>query len=132
MGFNATIVVLVDQLDSIERDPDFGRKLSDAVRQKLMQPNSDPYVTGQTQVIEVHHADQMWAVAVGGNTGQVLGWGGGYRQTPDEIIKWLNQDRLRRQREATGGTMITAADQASASSPEPFSPEPSSSEQGGR
>jgi hypothetical protein len=104
MGFNATVVVLVDQLITIERTPDFGKQLADAVRQRLNDPNDRygraPYVAGQTQVIEAHHADHMMVVAVGGNTGQVLGWGGGYRSDPDEMIKWLNDDRLRRKREA--------------------------------
>ena len=104
MGFNATVVVLVDQLESIRRDPHFGAKLADAVVHKLNDPNGrrgdGPYVTGQTQVIEAHHADGMVVVAVGGNTGQVIGYGGGYRSEPDDMIKWLNEDRLRRKREA--------------------------------
>lgn len=104
MGFNATVVVLVDRLGEIEKDPSFGERLAEAVRHKLNDPNNrhgrEPYVTGQTQVIEAHHADSMVVVAVGGNCGQVLGYGGGYRSDPDEMIKWLNDDRLRRKREA--------------------------------
>jgi len=104
MGFNATVVVLVDQLDRIENTPDFGKQLVAAIRAKLNDPNERyiraPYVAGQTQVIECHHADNMMVVAVGGNTGQIIGWGGGYSSTPDEMIKWLNDDRLRRKREA--------------------------------
>ena len=104
MGFNATVVVLVDQLDRIEKTLDFGKQLADAVRHKLNDPNDRyncaPYVAGQTQVIEAHHADNIIVVAVGGNTGQVIGWGGGYRSKPDEMIEWLNRDRLRRKREA--------------------------------
>jgi hypothetical protein len=104
MGFNATVVVLVDQLSAIKNAPNFDKQLADAVRQKLNDPNERygraPYVPGQTQVIEAHHADNMVVVAVGGNAGQVLGWGGGYRSDPDEMIKWLNDDRLRRKREA--------------------------------
>lgn len=104
MGYNATVVVLVDQLSAIENAPNFGKQLADAVRAKLNDPNGrygrEPYVAGQTQVIEVHHADQMVVVAVGGNTGQRLGWGGGYRSDPDQMIEWLNRDRLRRKREA--------------------------------
>ena len=103
MGFNATVVVLVDQLSAIEAAPNFGKQLADAVRAKLNDPTERhiraPYVAGQTQVIEAHHADSMMIVAVGGNTGQVLGFGGGYRSDPDEMIKWLNDDRLRRKRE---------------------------------
>ena len=54
MGFNATVVVLVDQLESIRRDASFGEKLAAAVIHKLNDPNGrrgdGPYVTGQTQV----------------------------------------------------------------------------------
>lgn len=104
MGYNATVVVLVDQLNAIESDPQFGKKLADAIRHKLRDPNnrhgSDPYVTGQTQVIEVHHADAQIAVAVGGNCGQVLGCAGGWTASPDEMIKNLNDDRIWRKRQA--------------------------------
>jgi hypothetical protein len=104
MGFNATVVVLVDQLDAIRRDARFGEQLAEAISHKLRDPNNrhggDPYVTGQTQVVETHHADSMVIVAVGGNTGQVLGYGGGWATKPDDMIKWLNADRLRRKREA--------------------------------
>jgi hypothetical protein len=101
MGYNATVVVLLDQLDRIERDPNFGKQLADAIRRKSMRPNEDhQYVVGQTQVIEVHHADYQVVVAVGGNCGQVLGHGGSYNAKPDDMIKWLNDDRLRRKREA--------------------------------
>lgn len=112
MGFNATVVVLVDQLTAIENAPNFGKQLADAVRQKLNDPNGRygraPYVAGQTQVIEAHHADGMMIVAVGGNTGQVLGYGGGYRSDPDEMIKWLNDDRLRRKREAKASSQLSS------------------------
>lgn len=103
MGFNATVVILVDQLSSIERDPEFGKKLAAAVRHRSSYGRREdhPYVTGQTQVIEVHHADHQMVVAVGGNTGQVLGFGGSYTSKPDDMIKWLNDDRLRRKREAS-------------------------------
>jgi hypothetical protein len=104
MGFNATVVILVDQLSAIEAAPNFGKQLADAVRHKLNDPTDRygraPYVAGQTTVVEAHHADGMMIIAVGGNCGKVLGYGGGYRSDPDEMIKWLNDDRLRRKREA--------------------------------
>lgn len=116
MGFNATVVVLVDQLTTIENAPNFGKQLADAVRQKLNDPNERygraPYVAGQTRVIEAHHADGMMIVAVGGNTGQVLGYGGGYRSDPDEMIKWLNDDRLRRKREAKATLALSSKEQS--------------------
>jgi hypothetical protein len=112
MGFNATVVVLLDQLDRIEKDPEFGKKLAQAIRYRSMVPRGPnekdhpgyrplgDEATGQTQVIEVHHADYQVVVAVGGNSGQVLGHGGSWRAEPDDMIKWLNDDRLRRRREA--------------------------------
>lgn len=106
MGFNATVVVLMDRLDEIERDPEFGKKLSAAIRYRASRQKEygkyDPLAeaTGQTQVIEVHHADGQMVVTVGGNTGRVLGYGGYYSADDDDIIKWLNDERLRRKREA--------------------------------
>jgi len=110
MGYNATVVVLLDRLDEIERDPDFGKKLAAAIRYRASFPTDDKTrpgyryagaeATGQTQVIEVHHAAWQMVVTVGGNTGRVLGYGGGYVANDDTIIKCLNDDRLRRKREA--------------------------------
>lgn len=103
MGFNATVVVLLDQLHVIERDPEFGKKLAQAIRYRASRPTDDreapgyrPFgaeATGQTQVIEVHHADKQMVVAVGGNTGRVLGYGGNYNYEDDEILKVLRQHR---------------------------------------
>lgn len=101
MGYNATIVVLLDQLDRIENDPNFGRQLAGAIRAKANRPRDDhQWVAGQTQVIEVHHADYQVVVAVGGNTGRVIGNPVWYSSTDDEIIKWLNSERLERSRAA--------------------------------
>lgn len=105
MGNNATVVVLLDQLHVIERDPEFGKKLAAAIRYRasmpaeIDQPGASGYkyagneATGQTQVIEVHHADNMMVVAIGGNTGQVLGVGGYYSDTPEGIVKALVKSR---------------------------------------
>lgn len=94
MGYNATVVVLLDRLDEIERDKDFGKKLCDAIRHRGAYGEKKGYdpaseATGQTQVIEVHHADHQMVIAVGGNCGQVLGYGGSYRCNKEEIVKNL-------------------------------------------
>lgn len=99
MGYNATVVVLLDRLSEIEADPEFGRKLADAVRYqasfagaKRGQPGWQRLgneTVGQTQVVEVHHADYSVVVVVGGNTGRVLGQGGGATCTDDEIMRRL-------------------------------------------
>lgn len=110
MGFNATVVVLLDRLSEIERDPEFGRKLADAIRYNSSFGNAksgDPgyrvfgsEATGQTQVIEVHHADYQSVVTVGGNTGRVLGWGGRYDATDDEIIREIERERRTKAKKA--------------------------------
>jgi hypothetical protein len=57
-----------------------------------------PYITGQTQIIGCHHADNMIAYVVGGNTGRILGHGGSYASDDDAIIEQLNRQRLDRQK----------------------------------
>jgi hypothetical protein len=106
MGYNATVVVLLDQLDAIERDPEFGKKLAAAIRYRGMVGPGDDRVhpghrfagaeaTGQTYVVEVHHADDMIAVAVGGNYGHVLDRCGDWRMAQDTeaMIKTLERRR---------------------------------------
>jgi hypothetical protein len=107
LGNNATVVVLLDRLDEIEKDPEFGKKLARAI---LWRANNgpgepryahypEPYVTGQTQVVEVHHADNQAIVAVGANYGRQIGWSWGWKRTDDEIIEELYKDLKRRRRE---------------------------------
>ena len=81
MGCNATVVVMMDGLQNIEQDPDFGKKLSQACRAAGSRPvdvSALGHVNAAT-VIETHHADHTVVVAVGGNYGTVLGHSGGYR-----------------------------------------------------
>ena len=104
MGFNATVVILNDRLSEIERDPEFGKKLARAIRCfDRSRPERMPYVTGQTQVIEVAHADTLQVVAIGGNTGRVIGYGC-YRDDNDALIKQLERERRRKATEAKLGT----------------------------
>lgn len=86
MGYNATVVVVVDALDQIEKDPEFGKKLAAAVRNiDLLQMhglNRADIAAGNhsnaASVVEKHHADQTALVSVGGNMGHVqhtsYGW----------------------------------------------------------
>jgi hypothetical protein len=78
MGFNTTVIVMNDALHDIERDPLFGKKLSDAISSASLR--DDPidvsamnHVNAAT-VIETHHNSANVVVAVGGNCGTVLGW----------------------------------------------------------
>jgi hypothetical protein len=107
MGSNATVVVLLDQLDQIGKDPEFGKKLVQAILWRanngpgkpLYDHYPEPYLPGQTQVVEVHHADNQVIVAVGANYGRVIGMHHGWTATGDQIIKDLYKDIMRRERE---------------------------------
>ncbi len=93
MGFNATVVVLADALQEIRTDPDFGKNLAAAI-QKVAN-NGKPITIGvgnhgnPVEVVEVHHADMMKAIVVGGNCGIDLGYVGGYRSSPEAMLKQL-------------------------------------------
>lgn len=79
MGFNTTVVVLNDALSEIRDDPEFGRRLADAVLKVQRGEPVDVSAHGKRSihcnaavVIESHHADQMVMVRVGGNYGEVV------------------------------------------------------------
>lgn len=80
MGYNTTVVILNDALHFIEDDPDFGKRLADAV--KRVTKGKPVYVSAHAKsggihcnaatVIETHHADYDVTVRVGGNRGEVV------------------------------------------------------------
>lgn len=72
MGWNTTVVIYNDHLSWIEEDPDFGRKLSEAIRQLNNPYSIKPISFGSGIVIETHHADHTVTVKVGQNTGEVV------------------------------------------------------------
>lgn len=80
MGFNTTVVVLNDALGEIRNDPEFGRRLADAIahvqRGKPVDVPAHSIKGGihcnAAVVIETHHADYMVTVRVGGNYGEVV------------------------------------------------------------
>lgn len=75
MGFNTNIMILNDRLHDIERDPDFGKKVVDAVCANTLTPSYQPTEFDyQSQVLAQHHADATSIVATGGNTGFVVGF----------------------------------------------------------
>jgi hypothetical protein len=107
MGMNATVVVLLDTMDEMTKDPEFGRHLVQAI---LWRANNgpgeaqhkhhpEPYHRSQFQVVEVHHADNQAIVAVGANCGRQIGWSFGWTKSEDEIIEELYKDLKRRRRE---------------------------------
>lgn len=77
MGFNTTVIVLNDGLSGIENDPDFGKRLAQAIL--LFSPSKGRVDVcagnhvNACSVIETHHADNTAVVAVGGNFASVLG-----------------------------------------------------------
>lgn len=71
MGFNATVVVCLDQLDFIEKDPHFGKELSLAIL-NCSSRGSGANAPHGVRVVEVHHADHLTPVIVGGNTGVLI------------------------------------------------------------
>ena len=83
MGFNATVIVMLDALHEIEKDPEFGKKLSDAIlkvnsREQPQDISSGCHCNAAT-AIECHHADHSSLIAVGGNYATViLPYCGGY------------------------------------------------------
>jgi hypothetical protein len=94
MGFNTTVVVLNDALHEISEDPKFGRKLAEAIMllggpHKLHNDVSAGGHCNAATVVETHHADELVAVAVGGNTASVLGYGGSYRATDLDVVRTL-------------------------------------------
>ncbi len=85
MGYNTSVIVLNDALEDIESDPNFGKKLAAAIRERNLNPNGRPIDVSAwghcnaASVIETHHADQTSVVLIGGNTAKVLGTAFGYR-----------------------------------------------------
>lgn len=77
MGFNTTVIVLNDALDDIERDPEFGKKLSRAIQHMSISDRPVDVTASNhcnaASVIETHHADGTVIVAIGQNTGDVVG-----------------------------------------------------------
>ncbi len=73
MGYNATVVVMVDALHDIRRDTSFSERLAQAITNvsafhKPLDVSAMNHINAAT-VIETHHADRLVPVLVGGNTG---------------------------------------------------------------
>lgn len=73
MGYNATVVVMLDALHEIEKDKDFGSKLSRAITEANSRNEKRDISSGcnanAATVIETHHADHLVPVLMGGNYG---------------------------------------------------------------
>jgi len=78
MGYNTTVVILNDALSDIASDPEFGRRLADAINGLRAGTPENVAAHGKhgihcnaAIVIESHHADYDVTVVVGGNRGRV-------------------------------------------------------------
>ncbi len=96
MGWNTTIVLMNDALTDIKNDPKVGEAIHEAVlglhRGGLRDISAGSSCNAMT-AIEQHHADHLVAVAVGGNSGHILGPAGFYRATPEESLQELARAR---------------------------------------
>jgi hypothetical protein len=104
MGFNTTVVILNDALHAIEKDPEFGKKLSNAVLRSISRQDCPVHFSAGCSdagsVIETHHADQDVLVSVGENTGVVVHddmWGKDTLVSIKEISERLGVSRDRAQ-----------------------------------
>ena len=95
MGYNTTVVVMNDALSSIERDPEFGKKLSRAISEAVHGKRVDVIsgcLCNAATVIETHHADQTAIVTVGGNYGTLQAYSWGFtHHTPESAEKHLRE-----------------------------------------
>lgn len=76
MGFNTSVLVLNDSLGAIEKDPEFGMKLSRAISESSLGKKvtiSSGYACQAAEVVETHHNTGTSVVAFGGNCATVLG-----------------------------------------------------------
>ncbi len=78
MGFNSVLLIMNDALSAIESDPEFGKRVADAIRRHYLDPrkNIDVPIGGwcnPATVIGQEHADCIQVLAVGGNSGHRLG-----------------------------------------------------------
>lgn len=95
MGYNTSVIVMNDALSEIERDPDFGKKLSRACSAVFSpgRPRQNVSAMGHINaatVIESHHADGMHLLAMGGNIGYDLGRCGNWRDDdPEALLRGL-------------------------------------------
>lgn len=98
MGFNSTVLILNDALHEIANDPQFGKKLADAIQMlSLSEKHRGKYGVGigagyhanAATAIETHHASGNAIIAVGGNCATVLGFAFGTHHQEEDKLKIL-------------------------------------------
>lgn len=92
MGYNTTVVILSDGLNDIEKDPEFGRELVDAIRVQAITGQSESLSSGAGnvgRVISSYHSSNDALILTGHNTGKVIS---NFVKVPDEA--WKDEDLL--------------------------------------
>lgn len=92
MGFNTTVMICNDVLHEIEKDKDFGAKLYEAISNLHGGEQfglRTEFMGGGVKAIETHHASGYVLVAVGGNTGKVIGHTIEPPTTYEEKVEWV-------------------------------------------
>lgn len=93
MGYNTTLVVFNDALTDIEKDKDFGRKVSEAVQRvgkKQVEISCGCHITAAI-VVESHTSEIFLPILVGGNSAQVVGTYGVSCSAEDPELDLLKQ-----------------------------------------
>ena len=76
MGYNTTLIVLNDALEEIKGDPEFGKKVAEAISRIVISEGRIDISAGNhcnaASVVESHHADISRLVLLGGNLGRPI------------------------------------------------------------
>ena len=90
MGFQSTVLIRNDCLHEIEKDKDFGKKVSDAVTQgwgHMPVIISSGHCMNGAELIESHHMDGQVVLVAGGGTISRLGYKGNYPTDPQSMCE---------------------------------------------
>ena len=76
MGYLATILVDMDNLEDMERDPKFGEKLRSAIQEKALHRHRTPEVRGErgrvARIVSIDHTHDETFIRVEGNRAHVV------------------------------------------------------------
>lgn len=88
MSDETAVVILNDHLHDIEKDPEFGSKVAQAIR--YAGRDGHLYTSGFS-VLPTQHADTMQIVGIGGNTIRKLGYGS-WAADNEQLLRDLARD----------------------------------------
>lgn len=89
MGYNTSFMLLNDRVDSLKNDPEVGRLLFEMTVDLNAQKQRRRHSYGYKGIHAIHcaHADNNQIVRVGGNRGEIIGFG----STVDAILSAAQQ-----------------------------------------